>query len=116
MPGVVRANYVADATVFVGEWLTHLPVWREHRCSPSFVIRNGADTAVFHPRGLTPWTGQGPLRLVTHHWGYHPMKGFDVYRQVDDVLSDPAWRERLYLYWQPAERLLCLRMHATSRR
>lgn len=92
---LVRANYVTDATVFVGEWLTHLPVWREHLRKPWFVIRNGADTNVFHPRGFTPWPGQGPLRLVTHHWGYHPMKGFDVYRQLDDMLSEPAWRERI---------------------
>ena len=27
---LVRANYIADATVFVGEWLSRLPVWREH--------------------------------------------------------------------------------------
>ena len=41
---LVRANYVADATVFVGEWLTQLPVWRTHLRSPYFVVRNGADT------------------------------------------------------------------------
>lgn len=92
---LARANYVADATVFVGEWLVHLPVWQEQLRSPWFVIRNGADTAVFHPLGFTPWPGQGPLRLVTHHWGYHPLKGFDVYRQFDDTLSDPVWRERI---------------------
>ncbi len=44
---LVRTNYVADATVFVGEWLTSLPVWREHLQSPWFVVRNGADTAIF---------------------------------------------------------------------
>ncbi len=92
---LVRANYAADATVFVGEWLTRLPVWREHLRTPWFVIRNGADARLFNPTGFAPWTGQGPLRLVTHHWGYHPMKGFDVYRALDRMLADPVWRERI---------------------
>ena len=92
---LVRANYVADATVFVGEWLTELSVWRTHLRSPWFVIRNGADTRVFNRDGFQSWTGQGPLKLVTHHWGYHPMKGFDVYTLLDRMLADPSWRDRI---------------------
>lgn len=92
---LVRANYVADATVFVGEWLTRLPVWRANLRSPWFVVRNGADTRVFNAALHRPWTGEGPLRLVTHHWGYHPMKGFDVYRLIDRMLGDPVWRDRI---------------------
>ena len=92
---LVRANYVADATVFVGEWLTRLPVWREHLRSPWFVVRNGADTRLFNRDGFRPWRGEGPLRLVTHHWGYHPMKGFDVYTALDRMIGEPAWRDRL---------------------
>jgi len=92
---LVRANYVADATVFVGEWLTALPVWREHLRSPWFVVRNGADTRVFNATQFRPWDGQGPLRLVTHHWGYHLMKGFDVYQRIDRMLGEPRWRERI---------------------
>jgi hypothetical protein len=92
---LVRANYVADATVFVGEWLTKLPVWRDNLRSLWFVVRNGADTSLFHGRGFQPWRGEGPLRLVTHHWGYHPMKGFDVYALLDDLLARTAWHGRL---------------------
>jgi len=92
---LVRANYVADATVFVGEWLTHLPVWRKALRPPWFVIRNGADARLFNARGYRPWTGEGPLRLVTHHWGYHPMKGFDVYSRLDEMLGQPEWQGRL---------------------
>ena len=92
---LVRANYVADVTVFVGEWLTRLPVWRKHLHSPWFVIRNGADERLFNRKNFKLWTGHEPLRLVTHHWGYHPMKGFDVYAALDRMLADPAWRERI---------------------
>jgi hypothetical protein len=32
---------------------------------------------------------------VTHHWGYHENKGFDVYRVIDNELARSPWRERL---------------------
>lgn len=92
---LVRANYVADATVFVGEWLTQLPVWKSHLRPPWFVIRNGADARLFNRRAFRPWNGEGLLRLVTHHWGYHPMKGFDVYGLLDRMLGDPIWQQRM---------------------
>jgi hypothetical protein len=92
---LVRANYVADATVFVGEWLTGLPVWQRHLRDPWFVIRNGADTRLFHARGHRPWNGSEPVKLVTHHWGFHPMKGFDVYARLDRMLADPRWKDRI---------------------
>jgi hypothetical protein len=92
---LVRANYVADATVFVGRWLASLPVWRSHLRAPWFVIHNGADARVFNAKGFSPWSGSGPLKLVTHHWGYHPMKGFDVYRALDRMQDTAEWRDRL---------------------
>ena len=92
---LVRANYVADATVFVGEWLTRLPVWQRHLRSPWFVIRNGSDRTVFNAEGFRPWNGEGPIKLVTHHWGYHPLKGFDIYGALDDLVGRPEWRDRV---------------------
>ncbi len=92
---LVRANYVADATVFVGEWLVGLPVWRNNIRAPWRVIRNGADTRFFNRRSFKPWTGQGPMRLVTHHWGYHRLKGFDVYSELDRILEEPEWAARI---------------------
>lgn len=91
---LVRANACADWTVFVGEWLTKLPVWRQNLRTPWRAIHNGADEAVFNSHGFVPWSGSGPIRLVTHHWGYHRMKGFDVYEAIDNALdrSDVAAR------------------------
>ncbi len=94
---LVMANQVADATAFVGEWLTRLPVWREHLRAPWFVVRNGADTSIFNRNGFRPWTGDGPLKLVTHHWGNHQMKGFDVYSKIDDLMESPTWRGKIEL-------------------
>jgi hypothetical protein len=92
---LVRANYIADATVFVGEWLTRLPIWQKHLRAPWWVIQNGGDTKTFNAEGFAPWRGTGPIRFVTHHWGYHPMKGFDVYAALDQMMSDPQWKAKV---------------------
>lgn len=92
---LVRANYIADATVFVGEWLTRLPIWRQYLRSPWSVIRNGGDTEIFNANGFMPWSDAGPIRFVTHHWGYHPMKGFDIYAALDEMMSDPEWKAKV---------------------
>lgn len=79
------ANYCADHTVFIGSWLRALAVWR--RLGESTVILNGADKRVFNSNGHKPWDGSQPLRLITHHWGGHLMKGFDVYRRLDEMAA-----------------------------
>lgn len=84
---LLRANYAADFTVFVGSWLMDLPAWKDKNRARCDVILNGADSKIFHANGFVPWDGVGPLRFVTHHWGYHRFKGFDVYEQVDHLLD-----------------------------
>ena len=90
-----RCNEVADFTVFVGSWLRDLKVWCPDLNFGDQTILNGSDGAVFSPKGFCPWDGKAPLKLITHHWGGNWMKGFDVYTQIDDMLSDPRWRERI---------------------
>jgi len=87
-PLLARANAVADFTVFISEWLRdyHAARWFD-TASPHAVIYNGADPAVFHPIGSAVYDGRGPLRLVTHHWSAHPLKGFDVYAGLDRALA-----------------------------
>lgn len=91
-----QANYAADHTVFVANWLRRdLPVWREKNDQNSSVILNGADAGTFHAEGHKNWTGGEPLKLVTHHWGGNWMKGFDIYQQIDTMLGQPKWRDRI---------------------
>ncbi len=88
------ANYAADHTVCVGTWMLKLNVVRtEHRNAYSAVL-NGGETAIFNREEHVPWDGSEPLKLITHHWGGHWMKGFDVYQHLDRLLDDPTWRER----------------------
>ena len=89
------ANYCADHTVFVGSWLRNLAVWRSGDDRTASVILNGADRSLFHANGHAPWDGEGPLRLVTHHWGGNWMKGFDVYDSLDRMLETPVWAGKI---------------------
>jgi hypothetical protein len=86
------ANHCADHTVFIGAWLADLDVWRR---GPSTVIHNGADPNIFNADGHSPWDGKEPLRLVTHHWGGHWLKGFDVYERLDAMLATDTWKNRI---------------------
>lgn len=90
-----RANYCADHTVFVGAWMKTLSIWQNAPNSRYSVIRNGADTRIFNSSGWMPWIGEGPLKLVTHHWGGNWMKGFDIYRRLDEMLAGPSWKSRI---------------------
>lgn len=91
---LLRANLCADHTVFVSEWLRQLFTGQGFEGRSSSVILNGSDRAIFHAEGHRPWDGREPLRLVTHHWSGHWMKGFDIYQRIDEMLGDPAMAAR----------------------
>ena len=83
-----QANSIADHTVFISVWLQDYFIARWFDpCRSHQVIYNGADPAVFHPIKANRFDG-GLLRLVTHHFSGHPMKGFAVYQQVDTMIAD----------------------------
>jgi glycosyltransferase involved in cell wall biosynthesis len=85
---LAEANAHADYTVFIAEWLReyHAARWFDTR-RPHEVIYNGADCAIFHPIGQHPWQPGETLRVVTHHWSDNPLKGFDVYEEVDRLID-----------------------------
>jgi len=92
---LIKANWSADYTVFVGTWLTMLSVWKDNIRTPHSVILNGSDKAIFNNLGYRQWNGKGPLRLVTHHWGGNWMKGFDIYSKIDEMLEDKFWKSKI---------------------
>lgn len=83
-----EANRQADYTVFISQWLLeyHATRWFDRK-RPHVVIYNGADPRVFHPIGSSPWRADMPLCVVTHHWSDNPLKGFDVYAELDDAIA-----------------------------
>lgn len=84
-----EANDIADYTIFISEWLRDYFIQRwfnpEH---PHSVVYNGADSNVFYPVRHISFDSHGTVRFVTHHWSPNPMKGFAVYKQLDDLIAD----------------------------
>ena len=80
------ANSVADHTVYVGSWLVDL--FAERNFTKSFsVIVSGADRKIFpFSQKHLPTAGE-KIRLVTHHWSAHWMKGWDIYTDLDKRLG-----------------------------
>lgn len=85
---LAHANKIADYTVFISTWLKEYHTERWFNSSqPHSVIYNGADPCVFHPINSSSYTNSRPFRVVTHHWSDNPMKGFDVYQHVDELIA-----------------------------
>jgi len=82
------ANRVADHTVFISAWLRdyHAERWFDLE-RPHSVILNGADPRIFNPAGGAELEPGRTMRIATHHWSDNPMKGFDVYEQVDRLVA-----------------------------
>ena len=85
---LARFDAVADHTFFISEWLRdhHAANWFD-RAKAHTCVLNGADPAAFHPVGNRAWREGEPLRLVTHHWSDNWMKGFGVYREIDELIA-----------------------------
>jgi len=87
---LAKSNRVAGHTVFVSQWLRdhHAGIWFD-TARPHSVIVPGADPRFFHPVGGRRRLPGEPLRLVTHHWSDNWKKGFDVYREIDELIAGP---------------------------
>jgi len=85
---LVRANEVADHTIFISNFLEDLFTAKGffHNKSHS-VVRNGADSRIFNRNGKKKWDGKSPVKVVTHHWGANYNKGFDIYKKLDSIIS-----------------------------
>lgn len=94
---IMAGNSVADATVFISEWVkAHFGPKGFDASKPHTVITNGCDSSHFAPGSADGKPGR-PLRLVTHHWSDNPMKGLDVYTEIDRLISHGAPLEMTYV-------------------
>lgn len=87
------SNYCADHTVFISSWLKKLDIYQ--RSTPSSVILNGASTNFFKRYANNVWDQKNRLKIVTHHWSPNYMKGFDVYKEIDNLLLDTYWESKI---------------------
>jgi hypothetical protein len=87
-------SYFSDVTVYISEWLKKLYLNRYKflQSKQIVLIRNGADPKVFFP-GKSTFKG-GKLKIVTHHWSSHFLKGHDVYQVLDKLLDDKEFSNK----------------------
>ena len=36
-----------------------------------------------------------PIKIVTHHWSSHKNKGFDIYSEIDNLISNSEWSNKI---------------------
>ncbi len=87
------ANYLSDHNVFISHWLTNLNIYEKNK--PYTVILNGADEKVFNDSENKLWVKGEPLKIVTHHWSSNKMKGFDVYKKLDELILSEEWKGKI---------------------
>ena len=92
---LIQANRVADATIFVSEWLKKLFLDQGLKSKENYVVYAGADSNVFNADGFLPWDHKSKLKIVTHHWGANWNKGFDIYSELDNMLGSSEYKERI---------------------
>ncbi len=92
---LIQANKVANETIFVSEWLKKLFINQGINSKINHVVYAGANSEIFNPSGFIPWDGKSKLKIVTHHWGANWNKGFDIYSELDEMLSLSKYKDKI---------------------
>lgn len=90
------ASRYADHIVYIATWLK--PLLSLSKKPSSSVILNGADPIAFNSNNKDWWDGKRKLRIVTHHWSDHPLKGHDVYQYLDELLGGDLGKQFEFTY------------------
>ena len=92
---LIEANEVADYTVFVSKWLMETYLSQGLNEKNNTVILGGANSNIFNPSGFKPWDRKSKLKIVTHHWGAHWNKGFEIYEKLDQMIGDSNYKDKI---------------------
>ncbi len=89
------ANRCADHTVFISNWLRKKLENQRHFSKKYSVVLNGADTKIFNNKKYIKWNKNEKIKIVTHHWGGNWMKGFDIYKRLDNLLGMQPYKDMM---------------------
>lgn len=89
----IKANLVADYTIFVSTWLKNIYINSGYVSRSDSVILAGADKSIFNRDNQIDYLQGNKLNIVTHHWSNNWNKGFNVYQQLDNLLSENNYKE-----------------------
>ena len=91
----LNASKIADHIIFVSTWLRNIYLNIGMDIQKTSVILAGANKSIFNSDESSIWDKKQKVKLVTHHWSSHHNKGFDVYKQIDQLLEDSVWKDKI---------------------
>lgn len=74
----------SDITFFVSKWIKLYFENKGWTCDNKKVVYNGVDKDIFCPNKKL---NNRKVDIVTHHWSNNEMKGFDIYRKLDEFVG-----------------------------
>jgi len=80
-----ECSKITDHTVFVSNWMRDYHLEKGWNCNETSVVYNGTNKDHFKPGKRLE---NGKVNLVTHHWSDNPLKGADVYDELDAWVGD----------------------------
>jgi glycosyltransferase involved in cell wall biosynthesis len=87
---LVQTSKYTDKTIFISEWLKKYFIDKEFKNAVSSkVIYNGCNLNHFHPKENK--SKNRKIKLVTHHWSDNWLKGFDLYKFIDQNIVGEAY-------------------------
>lgn len=83
---LIKTSEHTDKTVFISNWLKNYFIARGFKNAESAsVIYNGCNLNYFFPYKDTK-DKKDKIKIVTHHWSDNWMKGFDLYKFIDQEI------------------------------
>ncbi len=89
------ASNLSDHIVFVSSWLQDIYLKLGMKENKTSVIMSGSNQKIFNSLNASIWNKDGKIKLLTHHWSSHKNKGFDVYKEIDNLIKTEKWRDRI---------------------
>jgi len=91
----LEASILSDHVVFVSSWLQGVYLKLGMNEQKTSVIMSGSSGDIFNSNNASIWSGEEKIKLLTHHWSSHKNKGFETYSQIDNLITNEKWRNRI---------------------
>ncbi len=88
-----EASSIADHVIFVSDWLRSIYVNLGIEVSKTSTILSGSNSKIFFPEGRSLKTTGEKFKIVTHHWSSNFLKGYEIYKKLDNLLDDKKWND-----------------------
>lgn len=92
---IIKASKNIDSRIFVSNWLKNLYETQGISQKNNITLLGGPNSEVFNNVDKEKWNGSEKLKIITHHWSSNPMKGFEIYKKLDDLISSERWKNKI---------------------